>query len=345
MPTTLPSFKRFGFDEERPNCFLRALRLMNPGASGIFRVWLRAALALCLLLQTAGPRAAETARLKVVTTILPVYCFAANVAGNLADVENLIPGGVGPHDYQLSPGDLKKLSSARIVVANGLGLEQWLEKSIRNSVHPDRPLLRVECATGLSAKLIRNPGGPELSGGDHDHEHDKDAPNPHIWLDPRLAAHAVTNILISFQKADPTNAEGYRRNAEAFIARLEKLTAEYEPKLAKVRTNAFVTFHDAFPYFARRFALNLVGILEKVPDVAPSPRYMGELLALIREKKVRVIFTEPQFPSRLARQIAKDTNIAVAELDTLEAGPLRPAAYEEGMRRNLETIVGVLRSK
>jgi zinc transport system substrate-binding protein len=292
--------------------------------------------------------AASAKRLKVVTSFLPVYCFTANVAGDLAEVENLLPAGVGPHDYNFSPRDLRKLASADVIVVNGLGLEDWLERAIRSA--KGRPPLIVEAAAGLKKELIEEcqtisvppSEGQKSSAKHHEHDHGH-GPNPHIWLDPHLAIHAVKNIQAALQKLDPENAASYAQNAEAYIARLQALDRDLAQTLEPVRDAAFITFHNAFPYFVQRYQLYLVGVVEEIPDVNPSPRQLKNLMQVIRDKNARVIFTEPQFSARLAREIARDLGVKLAELDTLETGPLRPGTYEEGMRRNAAVILQTLK--
>jgi ABC-type Zn uptake system ZnuABC Zn-binding protein ZnuA len=284
--------------------------------------------------------------LKVVTSFLPAYCFAVNVAGQLADVENLTSGSVGPHDAQLAPKELRKLERADVLVVNGLGLDTWWPRVLR-AIGPSRRPAVVELAAGLDQELIRGPLAP---GRQRDFVRNGPAgqpkngsghalpANPHIWLDPVLACRAVTNVLKALQAADPPNAAGYARQAEAFCRRLARLDGQLRAGLAALKEQPLVTFHDAFPYFIRRYNLNLVGVIESIPDVEPSPKHLDGLLKAIREAKVKVIFTEPQFADRLPRQIARDAGLPLAQLDTLETGPLTATAYEEGLRRNLRTL-------
>ena len=135
----------------------------------------------------------------------------------------------------------------------------------------------------------------------------------------------------------------YATNAEAYQQRLRALDAELKSTLGQLKRREIVTFHDAFPYFCRRYGLNLVGVIEEVPGSSPSPRYLAELSRAIRENKVNALFVEPQFEMRLARQLAADLGIGVAMLDTLETGRLEPAAYEEGMRANLRELQRTLK--
>ncbi|MGI8965584.1 MAG: metal ABC transporter substrate-binding protein, partial [Limisphaerales bacterium] len=146
------------------------------------------------------------------------------------------------------------------------------------------------------------------------------------------------NISIALQKIDPVNASRFATNAAQFIARLKKLEMEIAEGLLPLKHKPFITYHDAFPYFVRRYGLNLTGVVEPIPDQEPSTKYLSILLREAREKKVKVLFAEPQFSSRSMMQIAADLKIPVAELDPLETGSLALDAYENGMRKNLRTL-------
>lgn len=284
--------------------------------------------ALLLTFLAAGCGASvEPGRPKVVTTSLPIYCFTANVAGEFASVENLLPANVSPHDYQFSPQDMRKLSRARLVVVSGLGLEDWLDRVLQG-----RPARVVDSSAGLGERRIPARDGHVHRGHDHGHW------NPHFWLDPLLAAHAVTNIARALQKLDPGNAAGYASNAAAYVERLHRLDHDIRGALAPRQGEGIVTYHDAFPYFARRYQLEIAGVIEPAPDVDPSPRHLSELRRIMREKNIQVVFTEKQSAPRLAERLREDLKVKLAPLDPLESGELTPAAYEEGMRRNLDVL-------
>jgi zinc transport system substrate-binding protein len=288
-------------------------------------IWLLTGLILGMQMEV---QCAQGQKLKVLTSFLPVYCFTVNVAGDLAEVDNLLPPGIDPHDFQFSVREMKKLGAADMMVVNGLQLEPWLDKILHSS---EKPKFIVEAAGGLKSELI-------MGAAEQPSEQKSPVPNPHIWLDPKLAEHAVTNILAALQKADPVNAAGYARNANQYLERLEKLDAELQAGLAPVKGESIVTFHNAFPYFARRYGLKVAGVIEEVPDVQPSPKYLAALGRTIKGEKVKVVFTDRQFSSRLAEQFGRDYHVPTGQLDTLETGEFKPDAYEEGMRNNLRTL-------
>jgi zinc transport system substrate-binding protein len=311
-------------------------RIMEPGAARALEVFLLCAVVLGIFVSSKAQQAAPK-KLRVVTTIFPIYCFASGVVGTNGEVQNLLPPNVGPHDYQLSPSDLRKIKEADVIVLNGLGLDGWVAKAIdknrKQQVIALGDLLKKEDLIVTSTDL-------DLDGKHaHGHDHHHGPANPHFWLNPRLAIQSVSNIVKAIGAANPA----YAKNADAYIARLKQLDVELETQLAPVREKAFITQHDAFPYFVARYKLKQVGILEPTPDVSPSPRFLADLLKVIREKKVQVIFNDPRSSPRLAKQVARDAKIRTAELDTLESGKLDPNGYEAGMRRNAATLVRELK--
>jgi zinc transport system substrate-binding protein len=281
---------------------------------------------------TPSPAEAAT-RPRIVTSFFPLYCWTVNVAGEFADVENLLPGRVDPHSYSFTTSDARKLTSADLIVVNGLGLESWLPKVQRNGTVATNKVVSV--TAGLKSQL--------LFGAHHHHDHDGhdhagEQANEHIWLDPTLAAHGVSNILAALQSLDPAHAAAYASNAQAYVARLHQLDVDIRAKLAGVTNRAIVTYHDAFPYFTRRYGLEIAGVVEQQPGVPPGPKYLSELGKKIRAQKIPAIFVPPGVRNPLAQRLARDLKVQLAELDTLESGPLSPSAYEQQMMLNATVL-------
>ncbi len=285
---------------------------------------------------------------RILTTITPIFSWASAVAGTNAIVENLLPADVGPHAFQLRPSDLRRIRQADLIVANGLGLEDWLDKAIGSNRGRSKAPRVLRVTEGWNLQLIHRLPILEIdpaakpTDGHHHHDDDDSTPNPHVWLDPWFARHAVSNLVAAFRAIDPANADAYQARADAYQSRLASLDRDLRESIDRFPSKSIVTYHDAFPYFARRYGLDLVGVVEEVPSVEPSPRYLASLSKVIRARGVRVIFTEPQFDPRLVRQLSKDLGVAFAELDVLETGPLAPSFYEDGMRRNLGTLRAML---
>jgi zinc/manganese transport system substrate-binding protein len=284
-----------------------------------------------------APTTTAPKKLRVVTTIFPIYCFASGVIGQDGEVQNLLSPNVGPHDYQLSPSDIRKIKEADVVIMNGLGLDNWVTKALEPN--KNRRLIVLGDLLPKQDLIVLRPDLDMEGKHKHGHEHEHSPANPHIWLDPQLAIQCVNNISNAVANANPA----YKKNAEACVARLQKLDLTIATELEPFHDKPFVTQHDAFPYLVRRYQLKQVGILEPTPDVPPSPRFLADLLKVIREKNVQVIFNDPRSSPRLAKQIAKDVKIRTAELDTLETGKLDPQGYEQGMRRDAATLARELK--
>lgn len=287
-----------------------------------------------------APRPAP-GKLQVVTTILPVHALTLAVAGHHAEVRSLLSSSAAAHDFQMTPKERRLIENAGLVILNGLGMESWLDRTLKDST---RRVPVVECTAGLESEQIHDGTEDEAPGHDHaGHSHHHGTANPHLWLDPLLAARMVTNILAALQQADLTNAAAYASNATSCIVRLQQLDVEIRQTLAPLTNRTLVTYHRAFPYFARRYDLKVVGVLQETPEVAPSPRHLADLRQIVQTNRVKAIFTEPGHSDKLARQLGLDWQVRVAPLDTLETGDFTASAYEDGMRKNLRALLDALK--
>ena len=281
------------------------------------------AVALALL-----PLPADGAEVRVLASFLPVYLFAENVVGDVSGVslELLLPASMGdPHDYALTPGDLRKIAAADLFLANGYGLEEFLGAPVRKA----NPRIRiVESAEGV----------PPLRAGKSGHG----GINPHTWVSPRNAILQVRNIEKALSAVSPGNAPAFRRNADAYVASLSALAADFDSAARRFRNRNIVTFHNVFHYLARDLGLTVVGEIEETPGQEPSAGEVGKLIRVIREKKAAAVFWEPQYPKRLAEIIAVEAGVPSRALDPVSTGSTAPSAYEDVMRQNLRTLVEVL---
>jgi zinc/manganese transport system substrate-binding protein len=260
----------------------------------------------------------------VLTSFLPVHSLTLAVAGSRATVENWLPPGVDPHDFQFSPRDLRKLARADLLVIGGLGLEGWKQEDLRDMSGNPR-LTVIEAAGGLAEQsLIRDQGI-----------------NPHFWLDPILLMDAVNRVSTALQNLDPPGAAEYARNAAGYLERLQSLHRDFEEGLRTSRGVAFITSHNAFPYLARRYGLRLAGVVEQRAGEQPGAQRLADLTKLIRREGVKVLFTDSR-PTQRDRRLASDLQLRLATLETLETGPLGLEAYETAMRRNLAALQAAL---
>jgi ABC-type Zn uptake system ZnuABC Zn-binding protein ZnuA len=279
-------------------------------------------------------------KLQVVTSFLPIQSHTLAIVGDKADVKQLLGKDTGPHDFQLSPADVKTLSDADLLIINGAGIEEWLGELIKKS--GNKNLVVVDTSKGI--KLVESPEEIEI-GHDHTHVLDRehshshgDGANPHIWLDPVIAKKQAANIAAALQKADPSNASAYAENGKVYEAKLATLDSDYRSTLAPLPNKNLVTFHDAFPYLAARYKLNYVGAISEFPEKDPTPKQLAALVDKIRSLKVGVLFAENGYAPGLLKKIAAETDAKVSELDTLEVGQGTATAYLDRMGANLESL-------
>lgn len=293
------------------------------------------ALAACGAPRQAPPDAAADKAFKVVTTFLPITLFTRAVAGDCATVTALIPPSLGPHDFQAKPGDLTALRQAGVLVKNGLEMEGFLGKLVAAAENPQ--LVVIDSSRGVATLESAEHG----DGHDHDGDHDHGAVNPHIWLDPLRAVQQVATIRDGLIQADPSCADGYRRNAAAFTAQLKQLNSEIASQLEPYRGKTFVAFHDFAPYFAQRYGLK-ADYLVDVPELNPSPADLQRVAAEVKSSQLKALLSEPQEGNRSFNTLAKDLGVKVVVFDPMETATEEasrdPATYVSVMRRNVADL-------
>jgi ABC-type Zn uptake system ZnuABC Zn-binding protein ZnuA len=271
--------------------------------------------------------------LNVVCSFFPVALFTRNVIGDRpgVNVSILLDPKLGcPHDYDLKPSDRKRLADAHVFILNGGGMEEFVD-DLRKA-NPKMQLLDT------AEKIACMEGTCDHDHGDgHDHDH---GVNPHFFSSPLMAARQVEVIVERLSKIDPAGAESYRKNGAAYRERLLALAEELKKGAAEIKSAQLITEHGIFDYFARDTGLTVAGYVRSSHAADPSAKEMKKLADLIRTKKIPAIFTEPQYSSKVAAAIAKETGAALLTLDPVASGPDNAPLdhYEKTMRTNLETL-------
>lgn len=279
----------------------------------------------------------ETQRLRVITTFIPVTNFTKAVVGDRAEVTQLLPTNVGPHDYQAKPEDVQKLARGNVLVKNGLGMEEFLENLLKNAENANLKVID-------SSKDIQPIANQEKH--DHDHEktseakHDHGAFNPHIYLDPKRAIKQVENIRDGLIAADPEGKTTYNTNATAYIEKLKQLDGEIAQKLRPFAGKTFVTYHDFAPYFAQSYNLKAEFLVD-VPEDNASPEDVKRVISAAKQSNLKTLLTEPQAVGSPFAALAKDLKVQVSTFDPLETSDgeaLQPDYYLTTMRQNLQNL-------
>ncbi|MBE5800291.1 MAG: zinc ABC transporter substrate-binding protein [Clostridiales bacterium] len=293
---------------------------------------LLAMLLICALL--GGCAGASDAGRTFVTSFYPMYVFALNVTHDVPGVQvvSLAGESVGClHDYQLQTRDMVTLEKADALIINGGGMEQFMDKVIAQ--RPQMPVINA----GHDIEMLC---GEE--DHDHDHDHAHEVYNAHVWLDPTLAMIQIQNIADGLSLVDAENAQRYQENAAAYIARLEALHQELTGQLAPLAGSEIVTFHEAFTYFANAYGLHVAGVIAGDSGEEPSTRQIAKLCDLVKEREVRALFTEPQYPAKSAETIARETGAQVYTLDPVVSGDGGMESYENLMRENARVLLEAL---
>jgi ABC-type Zn uptake system ZnuABC Zn-binding protein ZnuA len=303
-----------------------------------------------------------TAQLRVVVSIEPYREAVERLVGDLGTVDVLLPPGASPHAFDPTPRDVVRLSDADLVVINGVADDWTLE--LVDALGADAPPVFVALDVFADDELLEggahdhdhgdeehhdeehHEGEPhdeehhdeEHREGEHDHDHDHAGPNPHVWLDPVFMSRIVEALADEIAALDARRADEVRAAAEAYRAELEALDAELATMLAPFEGQPFVPFHDAWPYFAERYRLDLILEVEPFPGREPSARYLAEAVTTLRDVGARAIFTETQLDDRPARVLADEAGVGLGVLD-----PLGGVAGREGylalQRYNAAAIV------
>ena len=302
-----------------------------------FLAYLRSAVGLAIVLSLGACNDVNKSAkpFKVLTTFMPITLFTKAVAGDCAEVQALIPANSGPHDFQAKPADLTALRQAKLLVKNGLGMEEFLTKLIASA--DNKELLIIDSSRGITTLDSPEEEG-HLVGAHSDHGE----VNPHIWLDPLRAVSQVENIRDGLVKADPSCAAGYRRNAAAYIANLQTLNTEITNQLNPYRGKTFVAFHDFAPYFANRYNLK-ADFLVDLPELNPSPQDLLRVAAVVKRSQLKALLSEPQEGERSFNTLAKDLGIKISVFNPMETGSVQasqnPATYFKVMRSNVADLI------
>ena len=270
---------------------------------------------------SVGNAASEAKDIKIVASFYPMYIMAKNVAKDVpgVSVQNLTPPLTGClHDYTVTTNDMKKLADAQVFVANGAGMESFLDKIIAQ--HPTIKIIQL--SEGIP--LIKGEGNE----GD----------NPHLWVSISNAIIQVKNLGKAMEEFDSLHKELYAKNTADYVAKLETLRQKMHSELAPYKGRSIITFHEAFPYFAQEFDLKIAAVVEREPGSEPSAKELADTIELVKKNGIPALFSEPQYPAAAAGTIAKETGAKVYVLDPAVTGPDDYDAYINIMEDNLKVL-------
>lgn len=260
----------------------------------------------------------QESKIKITASFYPLYIMLMNITDGAENVELslLAPANTGClHDYQLTTKDMKAIEDCTIFVVNGAGMEDFLDKILE---------LKKD-------SLVVASEGFELVDE-----------NAHIWVSPKGAIFEVQNIAKALCKLDSKNAQTYQKNAQIYCEKLNLLSSKMHSELDEFAGTKIITFHEAFPYFASEFNLDLIAVMENEEGEEPSTKDLFELVKLINDcisngEKI-ALFGEESFPSSAAKILSNETGLKVGTLDPCVTGDLQKDSYIIAMEKNLEVL-------
>ncbi len=249
-------------------------------------------LSVCLI-GCSSKEQADNGQLNVYTSFYCIYDLTSKIAGNKAQVTNLIPAGTEPHDWEPTPKDMAALENADVLFCSGLNMEGWLD-SVKNSIDVNAVVLTDE------AKI----------------ENTQD--DPHIWLDPMLADKLAQNIQAELSRLDPDNADYYSANYTELSDKLKALDAEYRETLEPYNGEKIVVSHRAYGYLCSAYGLEQVAIDGLGSESEPSPQQMKQIIDTINSEGITTVFYEELMSTKVAEQISEETNVRLLPLNPVE---------------------------
>lgn len=244
--------------------------------------------------------------LRVVATTTDIASLAAAVGGELVAVESIVPAATDPEAFEPRPSDFDKVRRASLLVRVGLGYDYWLDALVNRI--GDQRLMRggagyVDASAGVPLLEIR--GQSVVNEGGHAHG----VANPHYWLDPENAVIVTAGIAEALIRLLPAQRERIVANRARFLAGLNARIQRWSELLAPFAGAKLIAYHDSWPYFARRFRLDVIGFIEPKPGVAASPTHLARMIVEGRDAQVRAILHEPYEPDDASRFLAGKLDI------------------------------------
>jgi len=266
-------------------------------------------------------------KFKAVTTFTIIADMAKNVAGDAADVESITKPGAEIHEYQPTPGDIRRAQGANLILANGMNLEIWFEKFYQHL----NGVPEIIVTTGVEPTGITE--GP-YNG----------KPNPHAWMSPKNALIYVDNIRDAFVKYDPDNAETYKQNAEVYKQKISQTIEPLRVELEKIPADKrwLVSSEGAFSYLARDLDMKELYLWPINADQQGTPQQVRKVIDTIRQHNIPTIFSESTISDKPARQAARESGAhygGVLYVDSLSAADGPVPTYLDLLHTTTSTII------
>ncbi len=278
------------------------------------RISRRTLLGATAIASLAFPAASVAAKgsITIATSIPLLQDIVANIAGDHAEVFSIMPPTADPHTWEAAPEDMVRLSESDAFIFFGADLEPFVETGGWRGTVQDGDIPELEVSTHVELRELNQ------AAEDDGHGHDEHASDPHFWLDPLTLVQAIPAIAAFLAEMDAGNADTYLANGESYVAKLEDLNAELEASFGEIPENRrkMLVLHDAWRYFADRYDFEIIGVVMSNPDSEVSALNVVDLLKVVENSGVAVIFSEPQLQVNELEVLAAEGDVEIAVLLT-----------------------------
>lgn len=253
------------------------------------------------------PAPAASQKLNVVATVSPITNIIYNVGGDRIVLSGIVPEGTNSHTFEPAPSDARKLAEADLIFVNGLSLEEPTLRLAEANKKPSAEIIKLGEQTITPDQYVYDFSFPKEAG----------SPNPHLWPNPLYALRYAEIARDALARRDPTNADYYRKNYDAFKVRIEALDKAIMETIASIPepNRKLLTYHDSFAYFAPRYGMTVIGAIQPADFAEPSAQEVAALIQQLKQEKVPAIFGSEVFPSPVLDQIGKEAGVQY--VDTL----------------------------
>jgi zinc transport system substrate-binding protein len=279
----------------------------------------------------------DSEKIKVVASFYPFYEIAQKIGGNNTIITSVIPMGVEPHDWELTPQQIPGIIEADMIIYNGIGFDSWLGKKeqFRNSFLVDisKDLQLIKLGQQESENLGHT---DQLSDPTYGYD-------PHIWLDPILVKNISKTISNALIKLDPDNIDSYLQNTKNFNRQLDTLDSLIKKSLANCELKDFITFHESFHYFANRYGLTQHAVHGSSPEGEILPQQIIKIISLAKDLGIDTIYSEelkdPRLSQTLASEIPNGKVLLLSPIEGIEPHEQKKDInFIDKMKMNLENL-------
>jgi len=270
---------------------------------------------------TRSSPTSSTNKLKVVATIFPIADMIRHIGGDHVEVVTILPPGASPHSFEPTPASVREIAGATALFKIGQGLDDWSEKITNAS----DAIIVVDFSSKIALRTLEG------------------NPDPHYWLSPTNGLIIADTVSQTLATLDPTNAQTYQNNLIAYRANILSTDARIKTLFAPVKTRDFATFHEAWFYFADRYGLTVSASFEPSPNKEPTPQYLAKFMETIKQKQIRIIFSEPQLSPDVIMQTAKDLGVKLDTLDPIGGTSPETDSYVKMLEWNADKIAQALK--